>query len=115
MKFVSDLAMSVVTINVSAQSTAIDAAYLLSASVQAVVTGTVAGTLKFQFSNDQGPSGGSFAPTNWSDIPSATVSITNGGTYAIAKTDLCYRWIRLAYVTTSGTGTLNAVVQSFGF
>ena len=77
--------------------------------MQANVTGTMAGTLKLQFSNDTGAS-----PTLWSDIPSASIAVANTGTYIIAKTDLCYANIRLAYVRTSGSGTITANVNTQG-
>lgn len=82
---------------------------LFACSMQASVTGTMAGTLKLQFSNDLGAS-----PSVWSDIPSASIAVSNTATYIIAKTDLCYANIRLVYVRTSGTGTITANVNTQG-
>lgn len=88
------------------------AGQLFAVSAQSSVTGTVAGTMKFQFSNDVVAPG--VAPTNWSDIPNATVAISNTALYAIAKTDLCYNYIRLVYVSTSGSGTMTASINAQG-
>jgi len=45
---------------------------------------------------------------NWSTYPSSTISITTDGdlTYNIAN--IGYRWVRLKYTRTSGTGTIDA-------
>lgn len=100
----------------SETSAAIDASNLFACSLQVVTTGTSpTGTVKFQFSNDVpvGPPA-SFTPTNWSDIPSATVSTTTAGVYVIPKTDLCYGYIRVVYTFASGSGTITANVKVLG-
>ena len=44
-----------------------------------------------------------FVPTNWSDLPLATIPIAANGTFLVPVTEVCARWARLAYVYTSGT------------
>jgi hypothetical protein len=97
----------------------IDSNQLISASFQAVFGDTSAvGTFKIQASNDvaalQISSSSTYIVTDWSDIPSASVSITAGGSALITLPNLNYRWIRAVYVSSSG-GSSTVVVNMFGF
>lgn len=108
---------SSVDASVDHNGSAIVSSYLLFSSMQAVVTGTSTGTLKLQYSNDIVnpiiPNGA--APSNWSDIPSATVAIAGAGVYSIPKTDLCYQFIRAVFThTNAASGTLSANLKSIG-
>lgn len=95
----------------------IDASQLFAASGQAVLSGAAAGTFVLQASNDIPPSSqavnSGFTPTNWINIPSATVNTTAAGSYLIPKTDICYRWIRSSF-TYTGTGvqTITAIADT---
>lgn len=97
----------------------IPAQNLIQGSFQ-IVTGdsAVAGTVKVQASNDQNPSGdydaGSFTPTNWSDIPSATSTVAAGVGPLILLTSMSYRFIRVVFTRTGGTTTIkvNALLGS---
>lgn len=91
---------------------AIPALNLFYMSAQISATGSAGGTLKFQASNDYSQASG-FMPTNWSDIPSASVTVTGSGAYLIPKTDCCYEWVRLVY-TNTGTGTVSVVFKALG-
>jgi hypothetical protein len=93
-------------------SSPIEAINLLFASAQIISTGAGAGTLKFQASNDV-PNGTNSVVTNWSDIPSATVSVSGAGAFLIPKIELSYEWIRLVY-TNTGTGTISVNVKVLG-
>lgn len=99
-----------------ANGIAIQARNLLYISAQAVVTGTSTGTLKFQFSNDiVDPTLVTTPPTNWSDVPSATVAIAGAGVYVIPKTDLCYEYIRVVFVhTNAAAGTISCNTKVIG-
>lgn len=90
----------------------IPAMNLLYGSAQITATGSAAGTLKFQASNDV-PRSPTTPPTHWNDIPSATVAVSGAGSFMIPKTDLCYQFIRLVY-TNTGTGTIQANVKTIG-
>lgn len=93
-------------------SAAIPALNLFYCSAQASAVGaSSAGTLKLQASNDEPVN--NTPPTNWSDIPSATVSVSAAGAFLIPKTDLCYQWVRVVY-TNSGTGTISVVFKALG-
>ncbi len=92
---------------------AIPALNLFSCSVQASAVGAgAAGTLQLQASNDE-PVGAGIVPSNWSNITSATVTISGAGAFLIPKTDLCYQWVRLVY-TNSGTGTISVIFKALG-
>jgi hypothetical protein len=93
------------------QAVPMPADHVLSASIHAVVTGTAAGTLKVQVSND--PPGN--AVTNWVDLSGASVSTSGAGNYLIPKFDVSYEWIQLVYTKSSGTGTLTATIKTIGF
>jgi hypothetical protein len=91
-------------------SAAIDAGYLLYASAQAIVTGSSpVGVLSFQGSNDPCAFGNlavDFTPTHWTDINNASVNVTSTGTFLIPRIDVSYRWIRLSFTYTSGSGAV---------
>lgn len=94
-------------------SSAIFAANLFACSVQAsAVGGSSAGTCKLQASNDA-PTASNAVPTNWSDIPSATVSVSAAGAFLIPKTEICYQYVRVVY-TNTGTGTISVVFKADG-
>lgn len=105
---------NVITLRAAATVTSapIPALNLFYCSVQIACVGAgSAGTMKIQASNDDPVNGA--APTNWSDIPSATVTVNAAGAFLIPKTDLCYQWIRVVY-TNSGTGTISAILKALG-
>src|SRR5438874_4834599 len=81
--------------------------FMTRVSAQFTVAGatTPSATGKIQVSDDIPPSGlaNQFVPTNWSDLPNATIAIAANGTFLTPPTDVCARWARLAYVYTSGT------------
>lgn len=89
---------------------AISALNLFYCSAQIAVTGSGAGTLIIQASNDDIQNG---PPVNWSAIPSATVAVSGAGAYLIPKTEICYQFVRLVY-TNSGTGTISVVFKALG-
>ena len=92
---------------------------LYSWSIQAIWTGAPVGTFQIQVSNDIVP----LAPTttnpvgpdpaalvvNWSNYTGSQVVTTgmNGNWTWISQLG-AYKWVRLSYTATSGTGTVNA-------
>lgn len=97
----------------SINSIAVSTENVLMCSVQFTGTGTVVGTMKIQASNDNvyAPA----VPSNWSDIPSATISVSAAGTFLIPKTELSYKYIRVVFTLSSGSGNMSAQLQSIGF
>lgn len=74
--------------------------------IQALWTGTPTGTLKVQASMDPSDS------SAWFDIPSSSVSLAGAaGTHIWSYADVFYRYVRVVYVFSSGTGTLTLNVN----
>lgn len=93
-------------------STPIPALNLFSCSVMGVATGSAAGTIVLQASNDDFVSGAE-TPINFAAITGATVSVSGAGTVIIPKLDVCYQWLRIVY-TNTGTGTISVVFKAIG-
>jgi hypothetical protein len=96
----------------------IDTNQLIQMSFQYYSTdATSAGTVKVQMSNDATPMGSynaaDFTPTHWSDIPSATGAVVAGVGAPILLSNMAYRWVRVVFTPSAGTGVAN--VQYFGF
>jgi hypothetical protein len=109
----------------SSKSIGIDINQEFAWSIQAEWTGAPVGTLTIEVSNDIVP----VAPSatnpvgpdpaanvvNWSTYTGSAVVLsgTNGNWMYISQLGP-YRWVRLSYTATSGTGTLNAVMFGKG-
>lgn len=114
MRFICEPVLKAADASQNQNSQVIDASQLFKGSAQAVVTGTAAGTLKVQVSNDnyipaKAP------PTHWNDLSGSSVAIAGAGNYLIPQVDLCYQWLRLVFTNTSGTGTITANFKGNGF
>jgi len=107
-----EVVLNAVDASVNQTSAAVVTKQVFAVSAQGVFTGTTVGVLKLQFSNDI--TNPPIAPTNWSDIPSATIAVTAAGNFAIPKTELCYGFIRAVYTATSGAGTATVTLVSLG-
>lgn len=97
----------------------VDSNQLYKASFQTIFGDTsAAGTIKIQMSNDTGAQNNlavDFTPTNWSDIPSATATVT-AGVVAPILIDLCYRWIRVVFTqSNAGSTTVVCNMNAQGF
>ena len=99
--------------SVNQNSQIVDARNLHLASVHVSMTGTAAGTVKLQASNDEPTTG--LPPSNFVDISGATVSVSAAGQFLIPKLDVCYNYIRAVYTATSGTGTVTAKIHMIGY
>lgn len=98
--------------------TAIDTSNMDYMTAQGVVTGTIAGALKLQGSNDKVVSDGQ-TPVNWNDIVGATVTISSATSAFAGSTtnifQLAYQWIRSVWTPTSvGTQTVTTVADVSG-
>ena len=88
-------------------SSGIDILKMEQCSIQAVWSGSSpTGAFKIQASNDIVSSAASVS--TWSDLSDSSYSITADGDFMWALSPASYRFIRLVYTRTSGTGTLNA-------
>jgi len=103
--------MAATTIDADKSSNPLLADRLQGVSFHCVITGSPIGELKLQCSNDAGtiPEAGEHAATdisNWADVGDASLAVNGAGSYVLSTTDQFVRWMRLAYVSTSGTGSM---------
>jgi len=80
-------------------------------AVQVVFTGSPVGVLKVQVSCDVGNPNAPFPHSddsvqNWVDLSGATANISGAGTVLMNLVDAGYSWARLAYIHTSGSGSI---------
>lgn len=113
MKPVSTIALSGAD-TVSVNGPAILADQLISASFQASFADTAAaGTIQIQASNDVILSAS--PPTHWSNITGATSTVTAGVAPIIFISNMCYKWVRVSFTsTTPGTSTMAVAMFAFG-
>lgn len=82
---------------------------------QFVLTGTHQGTLKLQVSNDQ--TDNSSEVSNWTDYDTSnfSTSVVDADTGILWDiVDLNYKWLRVVYTYTSGSGSVSANIQCKG-
>lgn len=91
-------------------SNAFDIRTVVGFSVQAEYSGSPNGTLKLQASND---APGSVAQ-DWVDISGSSVAVSSSGVYLYNVAEAFYGWVRLAWVFSSGSGTLTAKIVTKG-
>lgn len=87
------------------------------ASIQAVYTGSPVGLLKVQISNDivqvaaspTNPVGSDPAANvvNWTDYTGSNEPVNGADNFVWNLLMVPYRWVRIKYIRTSGTGLLN--------
>lgn len=81
-------------------------------SISLLFTGAPVGEFKLQCSNDLGSSASnkealrSAEVVNWSDVKDSTQAIAEAGDHTWTVRDAGYRWVRVVWTPTSGTGTL---------
>lgn len=87
-------------------------------SIQAVFTGAPVGTLKLQVSNDAVP----YAPTgdpasnvvNWVDYTGSNSAVNGAGNFMWIVSNGGYRWVRVVYTVSSGTGSMSILYSGKG-
>lgn len=93
------------------------------AAIQATISGSgsLNGTLKLQASNDAGVDlANNPVPSqvtglsNWSDIAGTTQTVTVDGSSMWNVADIGFRWLRVVYTKTAGTGTILIVGNAKG-
>ncbi len=88
---------------VSLNSTPYDLGDYLDYSIEVPITGSdIAGTLKLQCSN---------SGTNWFDVADTTTNITaSADTMLAPQTAARYRYVRVSWTASSGTGNISALL-----
>ena len=113
------LLMDAVANDADKQSGVLDIRQVYALSFVATFTDAAStGTLKVQVSNDipvDTVAPPQFVPTNWADAPSASVSVTAGGTLALQLNPLDFAWARITWTRTAGAGTFSVRTNTQGF
>jgi hypothetical protein len=81
-------------------------------SLQAIFTGTPNGSFKLQVSNQD-----VFLReqvTEWTDLADSSTAITAAGDIMYNVTSAFYRWVRIVYTRTSGSGNCDVTLTSKG-
>lgn len=64
------------------------------------------GTLKLQASLDAVTDSSLIASTSWADVPDSTVTVTTDGVTLYDVSDKNWKWVRVVYTRTGGSGSL---------
>jgi len=85
-------------------------------SIQAIYTGAPTGSLYLELSDQIiGPSADpNTAVTQWSVYSSSAQAISAAGDFLFNISNMGYKWLRLTYVPSGGTGSLNATANVKG-
>ena len=81
-------------------------------SLQAIFTRTPNGSFKLQGSNQDVKFGSSV--TEWTDLSGSTVAVTAAGDALFNFNGAFFRWVRLVYTRSSGTGSCSVTFTSKG-
>ena len=101
-------------------SNGVDMNQMFGGSVQAVFTGSPVGTFTIEISNDVQvvPAGGganlASGVTTWTTYTGSSQAISAAGDYCWILADSNYRFLRLKYTKTSGTGSVTATFSGKG-
>lgn len=110
MRNLCETLVSAVDASVTVYSAALDAQQLYALSAQAKFSSaTLAGAFKIQASNDP------LAATNWSDVSASSQTVASGALTLIPMQQLSYRWVRLAWVPSAGSGNITVTINAQGF
>lgn len=88
-------------------------------AIQAVFTGSPVGVISLEGSCDAGsqlpnePILGT-GVNNWTTIADSPQNVTGAGSVTYNFTGVFYKWIRVVYTATSGTGNMTVTVNSKG-
>lgn len=116
--------VSAVSMGASVTSIGLDLNQQVLGSISAIFSGSPVGTFKLQISNDIVPvnpsatnpvgSDPAGAVVNWTDYTGSSQAISASGDFTWNLLDIGYRWIRLVYTRSSGSGTLNVYSTTKG-
>lgn len=113
MKFVDDQIVTNGDMSLaSIESEAVLLDQIIGYAVQCVCTGSPVGTLKLQVSCDL--TDDKTRIVNWDDLDSSSTAISAAGITTYNVDMQYYKWFRLVYTRTSGSGVLNAVYNAKG-
>lgn len=102
------------------ESSVLDLEQIMGFAITAVITGTAAGTIKLQGSTDPGkpgPAQGTLGidVVNWTDIAGSSQAVSGAGTVTWNFSGAFYKWAKVVYTSTSGTGSITCIANAKGF
>lgn len=102
--------VSAQSMGASFQSVGVEVSEIDLLSIQAVWSGggSPNGTFTLEVSNDDVAATDPGSVVNWSTYSGSSIAISDDGDLAYNVANMGYKWVRLAYARTSGTGTLDA-------
>lgn len=112
MKFISDKILDAGSMGADIESDEVLIDQIYGFAIQAVYTGTPNGTLKVQASCDDVKT--SSDVVNWIDVSGATATITAAGSVIVQVSYAFYKWFKVVFVRTSGTGSLTITYNGKG-
>lgn len=87
-------------------------------AIQAVWTGAPVGTLILQISCDEVAASITSDPAanvvNWTTYTGSSTAVNGAGDFTWNLLDIGYRWLRMKYTKTSGTGSISATFTAKG-
>jgi hypothetical protein len=104
-----NLTLSSTDMSANITSNAIWLGHIANFAIQLTFTGSPTGTFKLQASNDEGANDLKLADasiTNWTDVDGSDQAITEAGNHMWNVQNCGYRWVRVVYTFTSGTGSI---------
>ena len=112
MKFANEKVVNAVSMASSFSSSPILLDQIYGFSFQAVFTGTPNGSFKLQCSNDDVKLDSQIV--NWSDISGTAQAITAAGSILYNVNYAFYKWVRIVYTASSGSGSCDVTYASKG-
>jgi len=104
---------------VSQASAQIDTGQMFRMSAHAFFSdSTAAGTLVLQASDDPTQFGNLpslVKITDWITIPNTSQTVTAGSSVLIPSTEICYRWVRVLWTPSAGSGTISVNINTLGY
>lgn len=106
--FLSSTDLSTASITTSA----IGVNHVYGFSIQIVFTGSPVGVFKLQASNDEVEEYASVDANTWDDITGSEISVTTADAITWNHEDVFFRWVRVVWTKTSGTGTITKAIMN---
>jgi ABC-type phosphate transport system substrate-binding protein len=114
MKFTNEKITSAQSMGASFTSESVLIDQIYGFSMQAVFTGSPVGTFKLQASNDNINAKFPQDVTNWTDIADSSEAISDAGGITWNFNGAFYRWVRVVYTRSSGSGSCDIFYSAKG-
>lgn len=112
MKFVNEKIITAADMSSSFESAPILLDQIYGFSFQAIFTGSPNGTFKLQSSNDEGRLADSV--TNWTDVADSSQVISSAGDITWNFDGCFFKWVKVVYTFSAGTGSCDVTYASKG-